>query len=281
MGIQHDVSARLAQLSRPRYGAELVLEGGDLPKPGRLTVPTRHGKVPCLHYPGTASATYLHLHGGAFMMRRPQMDDFWARFVVATTGLAVVLPDYRVAPQVRYPVAHDQTYDVAAHLAGQGPLVVGGFSSGGNLAAAIALRSVETGDFTLRGQLLGVPSVDVAEDVDDKCARVSGSMITPGLLKLVRATYFKQAACRDEPWASPLRAPDLAGLPPAFVVTAERDVLRPEGDAYAARMQAAGVEVEHVVAAGVDHYFLHGGGQAAARAHMERMANWLGARAAR
>lgn len=276
MGLRHDLSARLIQLSRPKYGDELVFAGADLPKPERVTVGTRHGKVRCLRYAGTpGSATYVHFHGGAFVMRHPTMDDFWARFVVAETGLTVVLPDYDVAPQVRYPVAHEQAYDVVAHLASEGPVVVGGFSAGGNLAASVALAGRELG---LLGQLLGVPSLDVAESVDDKCARVRGSMITHGLLTMVRATYYKDVSRRGEDSASPLLAADVSGLAPAFVVTAQRDVLRPEGDAYAERLREAGNEIEHVVAPGVDHYFLHGGGQAQARGLMDRMAGWLAGR---
>lgn len=278
MGLRHDLTALLSQLSRPAYGRDRVFEGADLPVPERIRIATRHGRVRCLRYPGTAAACYVHIHGGAFVTRYPEMDDFWARFVVATTGLEVVLPDYDVAPQARYPVAHDQMHDVTEHLAQDRPVIVGGFSGGGNLAASVAQRA--RGRFELRGQLLGVPSLDVAEDVEVKCARAPGSMIGPGLLDLVRATYFKDASRRGEATASPLRADDLTGVAPAFVVTAERDTLRAEGDEYARRLADAGVPVDHVVATGVDHYFLHGAGAAHARALMDRMAAWLHERAA-
>jgi acetyl esterase len=271
-----DAVALLSNLSRPRYGKSLYFAGRDLPKPRRERVLTRHGGVHCLRYRGrTGAGCYLHLHGGAFVTRYPQMDDFWARFVVATTGLEAVLPDYDVAPRARYPVAHDQCYDIAARLASESPLVVGGFSGGGNLAASVALRSMAETDFSLRGQLLAVPSVDVAGDIVAKCARAPGAMITSRTLRLVRATYFTNAARRGEPTASPLRARDLRGLPPSFVVTAEHDVLRVEGDAYARRLAGAGVSVQHVVAPGVDHYFLHGAGDTQARSLMEQMARWL------
>ncbi len=265
----------MVQFARPNYGEQLRFAGAGLPEPLRMIVGTSRGRVRCLRYPGSRAGRYLHLHGGAFMMRRPEIDDFWARFVVATTGLEVVVPDYDVAPQVRYPVAHEQAYDIAVQLSSDGPVVVGGFSAGGNLAASVALRSVERAEITLGGQLLGVPSLDVAEDVHAKCARVPNAMISARLLGLVRATYFKDASRRGERWASPLLAPDLAGLPPALVVTAERDVLRVEGDAYARRLSVAGVAVEHVVVPGVDHYFLNGARPGQARAIMERMAAWL------
>ncbi|GAB2464321.1 alpha/beta hydrolase [Jatrophihabitans fulvus] len=275
MALRHDVTALLTRLSRPRYGREVLFEGADLPSPVRDSVRTRHGRVRCLRYPGSADGRYVHLHGGAFVMRYPQMDDFWARFVVATTGVEVVLPDYAVAPFARYPVAHDQMLDVAAHYARDRPLVVGGFSGGGNLAASVALRSREEG-VPLRGQLLGVPSLDVAEEVGAKIATSPGGMIGPGVLTLAREAYFKDRSRRGEPTASPLLAPRVDGLPPALVVTAERDTLRREGDRYAARLRDAGVPTQHVVVPGVDHYFLHGAGETQARALMRRMADWIG-----
>lgn len=271
MALRHDLTALLAQRSRPRYGRSLVLAGGDLPAPRKVRIPTRHGRVRCLAYGGTRAARYLHIHGGAFVTRYPEMDDFWARFVVAITGVEVVLPDYDVAPQARYPVAHDQMLDVAARLADV-PLVVGGFSGGGNLAASVAQRWEGT---PLRGQLLGVPSLDVAEDAREKVSSNPGGMVDTRLLTLVRETYFRDVAARTEPTASPLLAPDVAGLPPTMIVTAEYDTLRREGDRYAERLSAAGVPVEHLVAPNVDHYFLHGAGEAQARSLMSRMADWI------
>lgn len=278
MSLRHDLAARLAQRSRPRYGETLRLAGTDLPAPRVDRIATRHGAVRCLRYAGTTSGRYLHLHGGAFVTRFPEMDDFWARFVVATTGLEVVLPDYDVAPQARYPVAHEQVYDVATALADT-PVVVGGFSAGGNLAASLGLWARDTGALDVRALLLGVPSLDVAESAAAKTARTPDGMVDASLLTLVRETYFRDGARRNDPYASPLRALSLVGVAPTMVVTAERDTLRPEGDAYAARLRTAGVEVEHVVAPGVDHHFLHGAGPDQARALMTRMATWLAAAA--
>lgn len=278
VGIHHDLVALCSQLQRPGYGKQLRFAGLELPRPARDRIPTRQGRVRCLRYDGTGPGCYVHFHGGAFVTRHPQMDDFWARFVVATTGVTAVLPDYDVAPQARYPVAHEQAYDVTAYLADErGSTVVGGFFGGGNLAASVALRARDAG-LVLGGQLLGVPSLDVADDIDAKCAQSPGAMIGPRLLNLVRQTYFKDASRRAEPYASPLRAQDLSGVAPAMVVTGERDALRAEGDRYARRLAEADVPVEHVVAARVDHYFLHGAGTEQARTMMTRMAQWMAAR---
>ena len=265
------------------YGRALQLAGQELPPPERVDLPTRHGAVRCEVYrpPGIdLPAAYLHLHGGAFIMRHPRMDDFFARYVVDRAGVAVVTVDYATAPQARYPVAHEQVHDVAAHLAEHGPELgldgsrpgVGGFSAGGNLAASTCLRARDAGATWPRFALLGVPSLDVAEGYAEK-RPLGRPMLGPGILELVRATYFPDPERRAEPYASPARATDLSGLPPTMVVTAELDLLRREGDAFARRLAEAGVEVDHHVVPGVDHYFLDP--EANARTELERMARTL------
>jgi acetyl esterase len=271
---RHDFTAWTLGIRPPRYGRTLYFAGRDLPAPRRTTIGTRHGSVPCLEYAGTRAGVYLHFHGGAFVMRHPRMDDFWARFVVATTGLTVVLADYSVAPRVRYPVAHDQACDIASALTSAGPVGVGGFSAGGNLAAAVTLR-LANAEPNLRSQLLGVPSLDVAGDVSAKAARAPGSAVTASTLRLVRATYFRDETRRGEPDASPLLAPTLAGLPPTLIVTAQLDTLREEGIAYAGRLRQAGVDVRHIDVPMVDHYFLNGLPRTAAHTLMTELATWL------
>jgi len=280
-----DVRAWLMQKSAPltvHYGRALQIAGQDLPPPRPLEVPTRHGRVRCELYLSPARQNppvYLHLHGGAFIMRHPRMDDFFARFVVAQTGLAVLTVDYATAPQVSYPVAHEQAHDVAEHVAHHGRdlgvdgdrLGVGGFSAGGNLAASVCLQARDRSSFEPRFQLLGVPCLDVAQEYADK-QPVGSPMLGPGILDLVRATYFRDPSRRTDPYASPLLAPNVADLPPTMTVTAELDLLRAEGDAYAARLTEARVPVQHRVVARRDHYFLD---RTNARTEMDLMAGAL------
>ena len=237
-----------------RYGEELRFAGGDLPAPVTGKAPTRYGAVRVHRYAGRGDVpgTYVHLHGGAFLMRYPQMDDFWCRYVAATTGVEVVNVDFRAGPYVRYPVAQHESHDAAAHLATDGPVAVGGFSSGGGLAAAVCLQARDTGSFAPVLQVLGVPALDLAREVDPGAP----GMISPALRGLVRRVYFPDPATRTEPYASPLLADDVTGLPPAVVLTAERDSLRPDGEAYADRLEAAGTEVVRDCTPGADHYFL-------------------------
>lgn len=235
-----------------RYGQDLRFAGRDLPAPRRRRIPTRHGAVRVTEYGEAGAPAVVHLHGGAWLMRFPAMDDWWCRYLCATAGVRVVNVDFRTGPYVAYPVAQEQAHDVAAAIAAEAPVVVSGFSSGGGMAASVCLQARDLGTFTPRLQVLGVPALDLASDVP---ARARG-MISPEFRELVRRVYFPDVERRGEPYASPLLAPSLAGLPPAIVLTGERDTLRPDGDAYAARLRDAGVEVIHEVTPGVDHYFL-------------------------
>ncbi|MEO9322399.1 alpha/beta hydrolase [Nocardioides sp. C4-1] len=234
-----------------RYGADLRFAGRDLPRPRQRRDRTRHGVVTSYEYGEPGAPALVHLHGGAWLMRYPQMDDWWCRYVAATAGVRVVNVDFRTGPYVAYPVAQHQAHDVAEAVAAEGPVAVGGFSSGGGLAASVCLQARDLGSFAPRLQVLGVPALDLASDLP-----AGSGMISPSLRALVRRVYFPDPATRSDPYASPVLAPDLSGLPPAVVMTAERDTLRRDGDTYAARLREAGVDVVHDVTPGVDHYFL-------------------------
>jgi acetyl esterase len=284
MGLFSDATALLVQVGAKRatrYGDALYFTDTELDEPDSWRIATRHGFVRCDVYrpPGVRRPPiYVHFHGGAFMMRFPRMDDFFARFLVAEAGVAVVNVDYDVAPRHRYPIAHHQAHDVlrwlSEHAAADGDLdgsriAVGGFSAGGNLAASVCLQARDQGTPMPKLQLLGVPTLDVSKSV--KPAVVENPMIGPAILRLAHSTYFKNESCRTEPYASPLLSDDMHGLPPAVVLTAEWDALRAEGDAFAGRLAAAGVDVLHRVVPERDHYFLDGD-RMRARALLDMMA---------
>lgn len=268
MTVLDDARAWVMQKSAPftvRYGEPLRFAGRYLPPPERHRVPTRHGDVRVDLYRPTPIAdaslppVVVHFHGGAFVMRYPEMDDWWCRYLVATAGVAVANVDWSVAPQARYPVGQEEGDDVAAELASHGAeygvdggrLVVSGFSAGGQVAAAVCLMARDHGSYSPVLQVLGVPALDLATDVVD-----GPGMVAPALRRLVRRTYFPEVERLREPYASPLLSDDLSGLPPTIVMTGERDALRAEGDGYARRLRAAGVPVVHDVTPRADHYFL-------------------------
>lgn len=254
-----------------RYGEGLRFAGSDLPRPRRLSVRTRHGEVPVWSYGQQDGPTHVHLHGGAWLMRHPFMDDWWCRYLAATAGVRVLNVDFRTAPYVVFPVAQEEAHDVARWAAEEEEVSVGGFSSGGGMAAAVCLMARDTRSFVPRLQVLGVPALDLATDVPGGTGQIS-----PSLRALVRRAYFPDEASRRSPYASPLLAPDLSGLPRALVMTAERDTLRRDGDDYARRLREAGVEVWHDVTPGADHYFLTED-PARARVTMGRVAVEVGA----
>ncbi|MGA8845640.1 MAG: alpha/beta hydrolase fold domain-containing protein, partial [Nocardioides sp.] len=203
-----------------RYGEDLRFAGTDLPAPRERRIPTRHGKVTVHEYATPGSGTpdltgpaYVHFHGGAWLMRYPEMDDWWCRYLAATAGVRVINVDFRTGPYVAYPVAQHQCHDVAAAIAAQAPVAVGGFSSGGGLAASVCLQARDADSFVPRLQVLGVPALDLASDLPS-----GPGMISPSLRSLVRRVYFPDPATRSEPYASPVLAEDLSGLPPAIVL---------------------------------------------------------------
>ena len=237
-----------------RYGEPLRLAGSDLPRPSRRRIGTRHGRVPVHVYAGRPGAGVLvHFHGGAFLMRYPAMDDWWCRYLVAETGVTVVNVDFDVAPTSRFPVAHEQCHDVAAALALEHDRVgLSGFSSGGGLAASVALQARDRRSFSPALQVLGCPALDLAQEPGED----ERGMISPGLRRLVRRAYFPDPATRASAYASPVLADDLSDLPPAVVLTGQLDVLRDDGRCYAQRLREAGTEVVYDETPHADHYFL-------------------------
>jgi acetyl esterase len=160
--------------------------------------------------------------------------------------------DYRLAPEHRFPVAADDAWDAltwaagAAQLTSAGPLVVAGDSAGGNLAAVTALRARDAGGPDLVLQVLVYPVTD--HDLDRPSYEAysgTGFLVNQRDMEWFWNHYVPDPADRDNPDASPLRAASLSGLPPAYIVTAEHDPLRDEGFAYADRLRAARVPVQH------------------------------------
>jgi acetyl esterase/lipase len=194
------------------------------------------------------AATIVYYHGGGWVIGSLDSWDALCRTIAADSGCRVVSVDYRLAPEHPFPAAADDAYDsfvwVATNLAGGRPVVVAGDSAGGNLAAVTALRARDEDGPPIALQVLVYPVVD-----HDLTTASYETYADAGLI-LNRAEmvwfwdhYVPDAAHRSHPHASPLRAADHAGLPPAYVLIAEHDPLRDEGLAYAAALEEAGVPV--------------------------------------
>ena len=217
-----------------------------------IVIPGQAGGIPARVYSPVPDApgVVVYYHGGGWVLGTADQWDASVRALAVASGCDVVSVDYRLAPEHVFPAAADDAYDavlwVASSLADGRPLVVAGDSAGGNLAAVSALRARDTGGPSLAFQVLVYPITDY--DLDRKSYHQYDG--TELILNRRDMTWFwdhyvPDPAARANPYASPLRASDLSGLPPAYVVTAEHDPLRDEGFAYADRLRAAKVPVEH------------------------------------
>lgn len=261
----------------------------DIPKHTEsLQVATGAGPVTCTVYRPPASTptpapVYVNFHGGGFVVARPEQDDHICRYIAARAGCVVINVDYAVAPQRPFPAPVTQAYEVCAWVADNGPaggwdgtrLAVGGHSAGANLTAAVCRTARDRGAFAPRLQIIDSAILDQAADPSTKLSPIAKPLLNPHLIRIFTAAYVPAQADRTHPLVSPALADDLAGLPPALVITAEHDRLRDEGDAYAKALEAAGVPVTHRVFEGVDHYFTHTGPVPAAKEAIELMASTL------
>nr|WSX78456.1 alpha/beta hydrolase [Streptomyces sp. NBC_00899] len=236
--------ARERRLTRPK-GPELA-SVEDLAGPGG--VPLRR------YRPGGPGLPLLvFLHGGGFVFCDLDTHDRTCRRIARACDVDVLAVDYRLAPEHPHPAALD---DAVAVLAWARPDAVAGDSAGGFLAAAACLALRDAGGPLPGLQALICPNTDLTLSRPSITEKGTGYGLDADTLAFFAASYVLDPAARAA--ASPLHAPDLAGLPPALVVTAEHDALRDEGEAYAERLAAAGVPVRLRREAGLPHGFIQG-----------------------
>lgn len=180
-------------------------------------------------------------HGGGFVTGSLDAVDPMCRALLTRTRAPLTSVDYRLAPEHPFPAALEDCVAVLRGRAEEGPFAVGGDSAGGGLAAAACLQLRDEG-LPIVAQLLVTPLLDTTLSQPSISLLGKGFGLTQEVLETFVALYLNGADPRD-PRCSPLLADDLTGLPPAIVVTAECDPLRDEGEAYAARLRAAGVPV--------------------------------------
>ncbi|WP_327673028.1 MULTISPECIES: alpha/beta hydrolase [unclassified Streptomyces] len=208
----------------------------------------------------------LYIHGAGWVFGNAHTHDRLVRELSVGAGAAVVFPEYDLSPEARYPVAIEQNYAVARWAVEQGEahgldgtrLAVAGDSVGGNMSAALTLMAKERGDVPLLGQVLFYPVTDASFGTGSYRQFAEGYFLRRDGMQWFWDQYTTDEAERAQITASPLRATteQLAGLPPALVVTGEADVLRDEGEAYANKLRQAGVPVTAVRFQGVIHDFV-------------------------
>ena len=235
-----------------------------------VTVPAEVGdvRVRIVRPPDADGAlpAILYMHGGGWVLGNAQTHDRLVRELVVGTGAAVVFVEYDRSPEAHYPVAIEQGYATAQWIVREGAanqldperIAVAGESVDGCMTAALALMANERGDVRFVQQSMWYPVTDAAMDTESYEQFAEGYFLTAKGMAWFWDAYLPDLERRSEPYASPLRASDeqLAGLPPAFVIVDEADVLRDEGEAYAARLRAAGVPVTTVRYDGITHDFM-------------------------
>jgi acetyl esterase len=231
-----------------------IIPGPAQPLPVRVYRPSLAQDLPALVY----------FHGGGFVICNLDTHDRLCRNLANASGSVVVSVDYRLAPEHKFPAAAEDAYAatryVAEHAGDFGVdahrIAVGGDSAGGNLATVVALMARDRGGPTLKFQLLIYPVVDFDDDSPSMREYGQNHFLTHESMAWFAASYFATAADRRAPYASPWYASDLRGLPAAMVMTAECDPLCDQGEAYARKLQSAGVAVEVKRYDGMIHPFI-------------------------
>ncbi|WNE99619.1 alpha/beta hydrolase [Streptomyces luomodiensis] len=208
----------------------------------------------------------VYIHGAGWVFGNAHTHDRLVRELAVGAKAAVVFPEYDLSPEARYPVAIEQNYAVARWVVTDGAakgldatrIAVAGDSVGGNMTAALTLMAKERGDLYFAQQVLFYPVTDAAFDTGSYHQFAEGYFLRRDAMQWFWDQYTTDPAERAQITASPLRATvdQLAGLPPALVITAEADVLRDEGESYANKLRQAGVPVTATRYQGVIHDFV-------------------------
>lgn len=282
LSVADDVAATRQQL---RETARTVDEPGvHAAEIRNLSIPGPAGQIPVRHYrpAGAGPAPLLvFYHGGGWVIGDLDTHDHLCRLICRDAAAHVLSVDYRLAPEHKAPAAVDDAYaaylwarEHAAELgADPGRVAVGGDSAGGNLAALVTLRARDAGAPLPALQWLIYPATDMRGLARSRTLFGDGFLLTKHDMDWFQDSYLEGSGVDDaDPRVSPLLAGDLSGLAPALVVTAGFDPLRDEGDQYAAKLQAAGVTVDHRRMGSVIHGFAQlnalGGDVARANAEM-------------
>ena len=234
-----------------------------------ISVPGPAGEmIVRLYHPENASGDALPLlvffHGGGHVIGSLESHDELARVLCAGAGCLVASVDYRLAPEHKFPAAIDDAFAATQWLAANAAAIgadinavaIGGDSAGANVAAVVALMACDAGGPALVAQHLIYPVTDYAcQSPSYKTYAVGHGPVTEAGMLWFQDHYLRGPDDIADWRASPLKASDLSGLPPALVITAECDVLHDEGVAFAEAMAAAGTRVEHIDWPGMIHGF--------------------------
>jgi len=219
----------------------------------RLYTPKGEGPFP----------VFVYYHGGGWVLGDLEVIDPILRAVTNSTECLVVSVDYRLAPEYKFPVGPEDCYaatkwvadNIAEFNGDPTRIAVGGDSAGGNLAAVVPLMAKDRGGPNIALQVLLYPVTDCSFDTQSYIENGKNHYLETPAMQWFADQYLNDESEKSNPYVSPLLAEDLTNLPPALIITAEYDVLRDEGEAYAARLKEAGVPVEQTRYEGQIHGF--------------------------
>lgn len=252
---------------RDAYAKEINTSDAVVDSVDLISVPGPAGPIPTRVYKpqgrtgSSATPVILYLHGGGWTVGGGDALDGTYRAYCAATECLLVVPDYRLAPEHKFPAAVDDCWAAAKWLAlnaasiGGDParIAVAGESSGGNLAAVIASISRETPEVKFRLQALIYPALDLSGDT--RSYREAIDVFTRDKMKWYISSYIRGPEDISDPLASPVRATDFRGLPPTVLVTGGADPLLDEAEEYASKLRNAGVELTYLRLDGWPHGF--------------------------
>ena len=251
--------AKLMRLTRADVAAVTGVDGilpgpaGDLPY--RLYAPAND---PTEYLPG-----FVFFHGGGMVGGSIETHDLVAAALAQTTGCRLVSVDYRLAPEHQFPAAIEDAIAATRWVSEQASslgidaekLVVGGDSAGATLAAVVCQEALRSGGPAISVQCLICPVLDFEDTSPSREEFAENHLLEMATLEADLALYLPAGMARSDPRISPLRAVKFDGLPAAIIHTAEFDPMRDEGNAYAGKLVAAGVAVEHICHDGMIHNF--------------------------
>ena len=230
--------------------------------------PSGEVSIRILRPDGVAGAlpVILYSHGAGWVFGNAHTHDRLIRELAAGSGAAVVFPNYSLSPEARYPTAIEEIYAALTWVVQHGrehgldasTIAVAGDSVGGNMSAAITLMAKQRSGPKLAAQVLFYPVTDASFDTESYHQFATGYFLRRDAMQWFWDQYTPDEHRRGEITASPLRAgtEQLAALPKALVITAEADVLRDEGEAYANKLRQAGVPVIATRYQGIIHDFV-------------------------
>ena len=236
---------------------DVAIPGSGGPIPARLYRSAKNGTLPVL----------VFFHGGGWVVGNIDSHEAMCRHLANRAECAVLSVDYRMGPEHKFPAAVEDCFTATVWTAGNaaalgvdpGRLAVGGDSAGGNLAAVVSLLARDKRAPRISCQILIYPATDAAMRHDSVARYAEGYVLTRATMRWFYEQYLRTPDDAADWRVSPLLAPDLSRLPPAYVLTAGYDPLCDEGDAYAARLAAAGVPVTHRRFPGQVHGFVTNG----------------------